>query len=258
MGYSTGIEWLEFPMPAAFLLFSGFAIVTLWSVATFAQRQAEHVYVSQWYLFAAVFWFPWLYVTVQLLLMLFPVKGIPQACINWWFAHNVLGLWFSPIGLAAIYYLLPKVIGRPIYSYYLSILGFWTLALFYNWAGAHHLVSGPVPAWIVTASIVGSVMMIIPVVTVALNHHMTLHGNFRLLKYSPTLRFIVFGAMSYTIVSLEGSMMSFRFLNEPFHFTHRTIGHAHLGMYSFFTMTMFGSMYYIVPRLTGRSGIRRA
>jgi len=251
-GDSVGIEWLEFPTQAAFLLFVAFAVISVWAMIVFAQRRKGHVYVSQWYLFGALFWFPWLYATVQLLLILIPVKGVTQASITWWFGHNVLGLWFTPIGLAAAYYFIPKVTGRPIYSYYLSIIGFWTLALFYNWAGVHHLIAGPVPAWLVTVSIVGSMMMIIPVATVAVNHHMTMRGNFKLLKFSPTLRFIVFGAMSYTAVSIQGSLMSLRVYNEPFHFTHHTIAHAHLGLYAFFTMVMFGSMYYIIPRLTGR------
>lgn len=251
-GNSQGIEWLEFPTGPAFLLFTTFAIVAIWAMITFASRRNEHVYVSQWYMFGALFWFPWLYATVQVLLLIMPVRGVTQASINWWFGHNVLGLWFTPVGLASVYYLLPKVIGRPIYSYYLSIVGFWTLALFYSWAGAHHLISGPVPAWLVTVSIVGSVMMVIPVLTVAVNHHMTAHKHFRLLKYSPTLRFIVFGAMSYTLVSLQGSSMSLRIINEPTHFTHHTVAHAHLGLYAFFSMVMFGGMYYIIPRLTGR------
>ena len=144
------------------------------------------------------------------------------------------------------------MIGRPIHSYYLSILGFWTFALFYNWAGAHHLISGPVPAWLVTVSAVASMMMIIPVGTVAINHHMTMRGYFDVLRFSPTLRFVTAGAMCYTFVSLQGSFMSLRSINEPTHFTHYTIAHAHLGLYAFFTMVMFGAMYYIVPRLTGR------
>jgi cytochrome c oxidase cbb3-type subunit 1 len=251
-GHGTSIEWLEFPTYAAFFLFAAFAVVSLWALLTFADRQERHVYVSQWYLFAAVFWFPWLYSTVQILLLLAPVKGVVQASTNWWFAHNVLGLFFTPIGLAAVYYLIPKVIGRPIHSYYLSILGFWTLALFYNWAGGHHLIGGPVPAWLVTASTVGSMMMFIPVTAVAINHHLTMRRHFGMLRYSPTLRFTVYGAMSYTVVSVQGSLMALRAYNEPTHFTHHTIGHAHLGMYGFFTMVMFGALYYIVPRLTGR------
>ncbi len=252
-GASNSIEWIEFPHYATFTLFVAFAITAIWTIMTFTQRREPHVYVSLWYIFASMFWFPWIYATIQLLVNSpLTVQGVPQESIHWWFGHNTLGVFFTPMGLAAIYYLLPKVIGRPIHSYYLSILGFWSLALFYNWAGAHHLVSGPVPAWLVSASIVASVMMFIPVTTTAINHHMTAYRHLDMLRFSPVLRFVVFGAMAYTIVSFQGSMMSVRILNEPFHFTHHTIAHAHLGLYAFYTMVMFGAVYYIMPRLTGR------
>lgn len=250
-GQSTSVEWLEFPPYVPPLLTAAFGLIMVATFATFANREEGHVYVSQWYLFGAVFWFPWLYMAANALIVLFPLTGVLQATVNWWFAHNVLGLWLTPIGLAAAYYLIPKVLGRPIHSYYLSIIGFWALAFFYNSAGIHHLIGGPVPAWLITYSIVASVMMFIPVGTVAINHHMTMVGSFNILRYSPTLRFIVFGAMSYTAVSVQGSLQSLRTINEVTHFTHYTVAHAHLGIYAFFTMIMFGSMYYIVPRLTG-------
>lgn len=251
-GDTTGVEYLEMPKYATPILFVAFALIAVWTIVIFRFRREKHLYVSQWYLLAAVLWFPWLYSTAQLLLVLEPARGTVQAAVNWWFGHNVLGLWFTPIGLAAIYYFLPKVIGRPIHSYYLSVLGFWTLALFYNWNGFHHLVGGPFPAWMITISIVASVMMIIPVVSTAINHHFTMVGHFGKLKYSPTLRFIVFGAVSYTISSLQGVASSVRWFSEVAHFTHHTVAHAHWGMYAFFTMTMFGSMYYILPRITQR------
>lgn len=257
-GQSNSLEWIEFPSYATITLFVAFAIVAIWTIMTFTQRREKHVYVSLWYIFAAMFWFPWIYATVQILMNSpLAVQGVPQESIHWWFGHNALGVFFTPMGLAAIYYLLPKVIGRPVHSYYLSILGFWSLALFYNWAGAHHLVAGPVPAWLVTVSIVGSVMMFIPVTTTAINHHLTAYQHLDMLKWSPVLRFVVFGAMAYTIVSFQGSMMSVRVLNEPFHFTHHTIAHAHLGLYGFYTMAMFGAVYYIMPRLTGRDFFSR-
>ncbi|MBN8248964.1 MAG: cbb3-type cytochrome c oxidase subunit I [Verrucomicrobia bacterium] len=251
-GDTTGVEYLEMPKYATPILFVAFALIAVWTIVIFRFRREKHLYVSQWYLLAAVLWFPWLYSTAQILLVLEPARGTVQAAVNWWFGHNVLGLWFTPIGLAAIYYFLPKVIGRPIHSYYLSVLGFWTLALFYNWNGFHHLVGGPFPAWMITISIVASVMMIIPVVSTAINHHFTMVGHFGKLKYSPTLRFIVFGAVSYTVSSLQGVASSVRWFSEVAHFTHHTVAHAHWGMYAFFTMTMFGSMYYILPRITQR------
>jgi len=248
----TSVEWLEFPFQWATLLSAAFAVILYVSLIMFAARRASHVYVSQWYLFGAVLWFPFLYVVGNLCIHSGLTSGVAKATTNWWFAHNVLGLWLTPIGLAAAYYLIPKILGRPIHSYYLSIIGFWTLALFYNWAGTHHLIGGPIPAWLVTVGIVGSVMMVVPVITVAINHHLTMKGNFRALRVSPALRFTVYGAMCYTAVSLQGSLQSLRSVNEVSHFTHYTVAHAHLGVYAFFTMTMFGACYYILPRLTGR------
>lgn len=252
IGDSTSIEWLEMPRYATPIIFFSFALIAVWNIITFRLRAERHLYVSQWYLLAAVLWFPWLYGTAQVMLLIEPVRGVVQAAVNWWYAHNVLGLWFTPIGLASIYYLIPKVIGRPIHSYYLSVLGFWSLALFYNWNGMHHLVGGPLPAWMITVSIVASVMMLIPVIAVAINHHFTMVGHFGKLRHSPTLRFVVFGAVSYTLASLQGVLSAFRSFSEVAHFTHHTVAHAHLGMYAFFTMVMFGSMYYILPRVTQR------
>ncbi len=251
-GDSTAIEWLEMPKYATPILFFSYALIAVWAVIVFRLRTEKHLYVSQWYLLAALLWFPWLYATAQIMLLLEPVRGVVQAAVNWWFAHNVLGLWFTPIGLGAIYYFIPKVIGRPIHSYYLSVLGFWSLALFYNWNGLHHLIGGPLPAWMITVSIVASVMMLIPVITVAINHHFTLRGHFGKLRHSPTLRFIVFGAMAYTLTSLQGVANSLRSYSEVVHFTHHTVAHAHLGVYGFFTMVLFGSLYYILPRITSR------
>ena len=172
--------------------------------------------------------------------------------MNWWFGHNVLGLWFTPVAVGTAYYLIPKIIGRPIHSYYLSIIGFWSLALFYSWAGMHHLIGGPIPGWLASASTVGSMMMFIPVLAVAINHHMTLRGQFHRLRYSPALRFTVFGAISYTLVSFQGSLMALKDVSETVHFTHYIVAHAHLGVYAFVTMIYFGLFYYMIPRLTGR------
>jgi cytochrome c oxidase cbb3-type subunit 1 len=251
-GYGTSMEWLEYPPVAAPWLIAGFAIVLWHGVDMLRRRAPGHIYVSQWYLFAALIWFPLLYLTAQTLLFWKPVSAIAQGPVNWWYAHNVLGLWFTPVGLASAYYLIPKVIGRPIHSYYLSAIGFWTLAFFYSWNGMHHLVGGPYPAWLVSTSIAASVMMVVPVVTVAVNHHMTMVGHFSALRWSPTLRFVVFGAMSYTLVSLQGSLTAIRAVQRVTHFTHYTVAHAHLGMYAFATMIMFGSIYYMVPRVIGR------
>jgi cytochrome c oxidase cbb3-type subunit 1 len=248
-GDSTSVEWLEFPPYATPMLFVAYALVGAWAVITFRFGKSGHIYVSQWYVLAALFWFPWLYSIAQIMIIFEPARGTVQALVNWWFAHNVIGLWFTPIGLGAIYYFLPKVLGKPIHSYHLSLLGFWSLAIFCNWAGMHHLVGGPVPAWVITAGIAASFMMIVPVAVTAINHHLTMTGSFDALKFSPTLRFIVFGAFNYTLTSVIGVVQAGRAVSEMLHFTHFTVAHAHQGMYAFFTMVMFGSIYYILPRL---------
>lgn len=252
VGNGTSIEWLEFPVWIAYPLGLMFVGVIALTVKMLLTRREKNLYVSQWYLFGATIWFPLLYIAGTVLMHSPAAVGSAKATANWWFAHNVLGLWLTPIGLASAYYFIPKVIGRPIHSYYLSVVGFWSLALFYNWAGTHHLIGGPVPAWVITLGTVGSMMMFVPVIAVAVNHHLTMIGHFSHLKTSPTLRFIVFGAMAYTVVSVQGSLTALRSVSETSHFTHYTIAHAHLGLYAFYTMIAFGSMYYVVPRLVDR------
>lgn len=248
MGNSNGLEWLEIPFIPAIMIVLGIFPVALNGLVMLVVNIRMHLYISVYYIIAAFIW-----ILVLLILAYLPsYSTIVEAGMNWWYAHNALGLWFTPINLAAAYFFIPKVTGRPIYSYWLSLLGFWSLALFYNWNGFHHLIGGPVPTWAVTISIAASVMMVIPVITVAVNHHMTTWGNFRVVWNSPTLRFVVFGAMSYTFVSLQGSFQALRTVNETVHFTHYVIAHAHLGMYAFVTMILFGSMYFIFPRLTGK------
>jgi cytochrome c oxidase cbb3-type subunit 1 len=193
-----------------------------------------------------LFWFPILFLIANLPAVHF---GVEQATMNWWFGHNVLGLFYTPMALASVYYFLPKIIGRPVQSYNLSLLGFWTLAFFYGQVGGHHLVGGPVPGWLITLSIVQSMMMIVPVISFSVNQHLTMRGYFSKLLYSPTLRFLVLGGMMYTVSSLQGSFEALRSVSTVAHFTHFTVAHAHLGLYGFFTMVMFGAIYFVMPRV---------
>jgi cytochrome c oxidase cbb3-type subunit 1 len=252
MGDSSGYQWLEFPLYAAIVLFVAYALIISWALLMFRFRRGNQIYITQWYLVGAFLWFPWLYAATQLMLFVIPVQGVLQAAVGWWYANNLLFLWFGAIGLGTAYYMIPKVIGRPVYSYHLATIGFWTYALFSSWTGMQHVVDGPFPAWMVTASIAATILTIIPVATVGLNHHMTMQGYFPVMRYSPTLRFTVFGAMSYTVFSVLGILISLRSTARYLHFTEASVAYSHLGLYAFFTMVMFGSMYYIVPRLVGR------
>lgn len=246
VGITDGMEWLEIPWQISILLVLGGALIGLPLVFTLRNRKVDHLYVSVWYMGAALFWFPVLYLVGKLPGVHF---GVQQAAMNWWFGHNVLGLYYTPIALASVYYFLPKIIGRPIQSYNLSLIGFWALAFFYGQVGGHHLVGGPVPHWLITLSIVQSMMMIIPVLAFSVNQHLTMRGNFRTMYYSPTLRFIVVGAMMYTLSSIEGSFEALRSVSTVVHFTHFTVAHAHLGLYAFFSIVMFGAIYFVMPRV---------
>ena len=250
-GLTDGIEWLEFPWKTDLLFALGGALIGLPILSTIKRRKVKHLYVSVWYIGAAFVWFPFLFIIANL-----PIyDGVQHAIVNWWYAHNVLGLWITPFGLGAAYYFIPKVIGKPIHSYQLSLLGFWALALFYSQVGLHHLIGGPVPTWLVSLSVVSSVMMVIPVIAVAINHHKTMWGHFGALRLSPTLLFVVSGAVMYTLVSLQGSAQSLRIVNMTTHFTHATVSHAHLGVYGFASFILFGAIYFIFPRLSGRNWI---
>ena len=248
-GWSDGEEWLEIPWQIDILLALGCIFFVVPLVATAARRQVPYIYVSGWYYLAALAWFPVLFFIAN-----FPHlhSGAAQATVNWWYAHNVLGLWLTPLGLGAAYYFIPKIIGKPLNSYALALLGFWALALFYGQIGIHHLIGGPLPTWLVSQSVVHSVMMFIPVIAVAINQHVLVARNLWAVRESMPLRFVSLGAVLYTLVSLQGSVEALRAVNSITHFTHYTVGHAHLGVYGFVSLVMFGAIYYMLPRITGR------
>jgi cytochrome c oxidase cbb3-type subunit 1 len=245
-GWSDGMEYLEIPWQIGLFIVAGFALIVLPVLYTLVNRKTEHLYVSVWYMVAGLLWVTLLFVVAKL-----PGvhTGVQQATMNWWYGHNVLGLWFTPVSVGAIYYFLPKIIGRPVRSYNLSILGFWTLAFFYGQVGGHHLIGGPVPGWLITLSIVQSLMMVIPVIAFTINMAGTLRGRMHLARWSPTLRFMMFGGLIYLASSVQGSLEALRSMNAVTHFTHYTVGHAHLGAYGFVSMVLFGAIYFMLPRV---------
>jgi len=251
-GATTGKQMLEFPSYAAFILFLGFAIVGLWALTIFWARKPGPTYISQWYILGAFWWFSWMYSTANVLLNIGSAPGPAQPAINWWYIGSLFDLWLTPIALGTAYYLIPKLVGRPIYSYKLALFGFWSLALLGGWTGMTHLIGGPLPAWMITASIVARILMILSVLAVAANFHLTIKGKFEDLHWNPALRFVVIGAMAYTAYGFEGSLISTRTIGQITQFTFVTIGHAQLGLFGFYSMILFGACYYIVPRLLDR------
>src|ERR1035441_3253522 len=174
-GGSTGFENLEMPAYAASLVFLGYLMIAVWGVLTFHQRRERQLYVSQWFLFAALFWLPWVYSTANLLLLRLQARGMAQAVIAWWYSDNLLVVWLGLVGLAAIFYFVPKLTSRELHSRYLALLAFWMLILFGSWGGIP--ASAPVPAWMPALSVVTTVVGVITVIAVFLNMRLTLDGK---------------------------------------------------------------------------------
>lgn len=250
-GKGTGFDWMEFPWFATIPMLLSFALFGFACVDLLRRRESETLYISLWYLVGALFWFPAIYFAGNLLLVWFPVNGVMGTVVNAWVKQGVLGLWFVPVGLAMAYYLIPKVLGRPIYSYHLAAFGFWSLALFSPWNSGAQLVGGPLPAWLITTGIAASILMLGPVWVVAYNFHKTLEGRYDAVAASPTLKFVTFGAAAYLIGQVFLAITSLRGVANITQFTVFSYGQFNLMFYAFFSTIMFGAIYFITPRLVG-------
>ena len=248
-GASTGFEWLEMPRYASPFLFVGYLMIGLCAVATFTMRRNPDLYVSQWYLLAAIFWFPWIYSAANYLLVFSPVRGTFQSVVNAWFNGNLLNLWLGSISLAGIFYFLPKLTDRPLYSQELAAFAFWTTALFGNWSGPASLIAGPVPRWIGSVGTVGSVCLLLSVAANAVNWHLTYAGNRTAFKRSVELRFVLFGAVCYIVAGVVSAATSLPQISAVTNLTYVVAGRTYLVLLGFVGMVLFGALYYVVPRL---------
>ncbi len=251
VGKTTGSVWMEIPSGAAAIMLVGYAFIGIWGAVIYRFRRNAPVYISVWYLLGAFFWFPWLFGAAHILASMPQISGVMQAVVAAWYAHTLMWLWFTAIGLAAAYYLIPKVINRPIYSYNLASIGFWTFAFFAGFTAMVRLSGGPVPAWMVTVSIAANLMMLIPIATVTTNILFTMRGHTHMVYHSPTIRFTYFGSIAFAIASGIGLIASLRSMDRLVHFTQFQAAQQHLVLYAFFSMIMFGAIYYITPRLVG-------
>jgi cytochrome c oxidase cbb3-type subunit 1 len=247
-GDSTGFEWLEMPRYSSMVLFFAYAMIGIGGVLTFHQRRERSLYISQLFILAALFWFPWIYSTANLLLVIRPVRGVMQPIIAWWYAGNLTTIWLGFIGIATIFYFLPKIAQRPLHSNYLGIFAFWTLAFFGSWGNIS--AGTPLPEWIPAVSMMAAVLTIVPVLAVAVNCHRAVQGQYSKLTTNPVLAFIIFGALSYVFAGLLGALATVDEVAEVVGFTWFLPAQAQLALCGFFVLTMFGAIYYIVPRLT--------
>ncbi len=253
-GDSTTFAWLEMPRYVGPFLLIAYTLIAAWVVAVQCRGVARWLYASQWYVLASLFWFPWLWSAAQLMLVFAPVRGTVQAVVAAWFAHNFLSLWFASLGLALVYYFLPKVLGRPIRGYYLSSMAFWLFAIFTTWAGAARLAGAPVPAWTQTAGRAANFMLLVPLAIFAVNFFGTLRaGGLRALRHSIVLRFMAVAAVVFTLWMLRGVVGALPGLTELTGLTWFNTAGDYAVVYGMFSMAAFGAVYYLAPRLLRRA-----
>jgi cytochrome c oxidase cbb3-type subunit 1 len=252
-GNQNGFGLLEFPREVGPVLAVAFLLAGFWPIVAFARRPTGHTFASQWFVVGASFAFPLTYLLAQLLVLWQPASGVVQAIAHSWFVSNLLLLWFGASALAAVYYFLPKVLGRTISAYYLAPVGFWTFFLFASWTGPAALIGAPVPLWLQSTGVVAAAMLVIPVIITALNFHGTLstEGGWSRAWNDTTLRFVSFGAVAFTLFGALNAVFAFRGYNAVVRFTSFAAGQEQLLTYAFATMVIFGAAYFVLPRLTG-------
>jgi len=207
------------------------------------------LYPSHWFLLAALFWFPWIYSTANLFLVAWPVRGVVQSIIDWWFADNLLFVWLALVGLGTAFYFLPKFSGRPLQNYYVALYAFEMLILFGTWCGLPQ--GAPVPAWLPTVSTFAALLTIVPVIAVGLVMIQTLRGGEKAAVPGGPYCFIRFGTASFLLSSLMFLAMGCPRFAAVTELTWFGPAQTQLQLYGFFAMTMFGAVYFLLPRVMG-------
>jgi len=229
-------------------------------IGTILKRRELHIYVANWFYLAFIITIAMLHIVNNLSV---PVSwlgsksysafaGVQDALTQWWYGHNAVGFFLTAGFLAMMYYFVPKQAGRPIYSYRLSIIHFWSLIFLYIWAGPHHLLFTALPDWAQTLGMVFSVMLWMPSWGGMINGLMTLNGAWDKVRTDPIIRMMVMALAFYGMSTFEGPMLSIKSVNSLSHYTDWTIGHVHSGALGWNGMISFAAIYYLAPRLWNR------
>src|ERR1051326_3556653 len=244
-----GGEYREYVWPVMLLFGIGIALTLINFLQTIARRKTNEIYIANWYIVAAT-----IFAIVILLAAYIPLwqNGLGETIIQGYYMHQGGCMLFMLFTLGIVYYFLPQQLNKPIYSYSLGILAFWTQILFYTLIGTHHFVFSSIPWWLQTIAIVGSVGMIIPVVAGTTNFIMTFKGAWYKITGSYTLPFFLVGIIFYFTGSMQGTAEAFRSTNLIWHFTDFTVAHSHLTMYGIISFFAWAAIYAVVPRLTGK------
>lgn len=253
-GRSQGREYAEFIYPVDVLIVIAFTLLVVNMFLTVVHRREPLLYVSSWYFVGAVIWTAILYPLGNV--MWHPGSGAHEGTIDaiflWYYGHNIFGLLVTPLALGISYYMIPRIARAPLYSQLLSIIGFWSLLLFYTHIGGHHLLQAPIPTWLKTVSIIDSFAMMLPVATVLINFWYTARGRFNHFLVNPAGKLLLVGTIWYAVVCVQGPVQSLAWVQRVTHFNNWVIGHSHIAVLGFTGFIALAGMYYVLPYITGR------
>jgi cytochrome c oxidase cbb3-type subunit 1 len=261
LGITQGREYAEPEWYVDLWLTLVWVIYLLVFLGTVMKRKEPHIYVANWFYLAFIVTVAMLHIVNNLAL---PVSwsgaksyslfsGVQDALTQWWYGHNAVGFFLTAGFLGIMYYFIPKKAERPVYSYRLSIIHFWSLIFLYIWAGPHHLFYTSLPDWAQTLGMTFSVMLWMPSWGGMINGIMTLSGAWDKLRTDPVLRFLVVSVAFYGMSTFEGPLMSVKPVNALSHWTDWTIGHVHSGALGWVAFVSFGAVYFLVPKLWRRA-----
>lgn len=255
LGFSTSKEYAELEWPI------DIAIALIWVVfainffGTMIKRNVKHLYVALWFYIATIVTVALLHIVNSIELPVGFLKsysayaGVQDALVQWWYGHNAVAFFLTTPFLGLMYYYLPKAAGRPVYSYRLSIIHFWTLIFIYIWAGPHHLLYSSLPDWAQSIGVVFSIMLIAPSWGGMINGLLTVRGAWDKVRKEPILKFLIVGVTAYGMATFEGPLHSLKFVNALSHFTDWIPAHVHIGTLGWNGFLTFAIIYYVVPRI---------
>ena len=259
LGLTTTKEYAELEWPIDILITFVWVAYAIVFFGTIVKRKVSHIYVANWFYGAFIITIAMLHIFNN---MAVPVSwwksysayaGVQDAMVQWWYGHNAVGFFLTAGFLGMMYYFVPKQAQRPVYSYRLSIVHFWALIFTYIWAGPHHLHYTALPDWTQSLGMVMSLILLAPSWGGMINGIMTLSGAWEKLRSDPILRFMIVSVSFYGMSTFEGPMMAIKTVNALSHYTDWTIGHVHSGALGWVAMISMGSLYYLIPRLFGRT-----
>jgi len=261
LGITSGKEYAELEWPIDILItlvWVAYAIVFFGTVIT---RKVSHIYVANWFYGAFIITVAVLHlgnsaeIPVSLTKSYSVYHGAIDAMVQWWYGHNAVGFFLTAAFLGMMYYFVPKIANRPVYSYKLSIVHFWALISIYMWAGPHHLMYTALPNWVQSTGMVMSLILLAPSWGGMINGIMTMSGAWDKLRTDPILKFMIVALSFYGMSTFEGPMMSIKTVNALSHYTDWTIGHVHSGAIGWVAMISIGSLYALIPWLYGKDGM---